>query len=268
MHTNRNRLCTLSFIVAFCAGLFLPLTEAVAQSEQELRREVEQLRERNRELERELQAARQQIQTLEQAVERLSDRLRALRDDRPDEDDEFEEEVTVDESDPHASPRAMFRAMQESYRETLGDMDIGEAAGRQRSIYLRSVERWRARINRDMRGSVAWHVRVLESEESRAGYRLKVQAIDPKTAAALGEPFELELPRRVARRYEQLVERRQAETLALQGVLIPDVQVNSERHEAGAFNVPPLIGPFAEFNFRIEVSAVMRPGEDQDRDRR
>jgi hypothetical protein len=195
----------------------------------------------------------------------LNERLRQLRDERPDDVDR-RPEVTLDESVPQASPRALFNAMEESYSEAMDGFEIGEDGDRQRSLYVRSVERWRARINREMRATIEWHVRVLESEEQRAGYTLTVVAIDPKTEARLGEPFVIELPRRLARRYEQLVERRQAEVLRVRGVLIPDVQVNHDRRDPGPFNVPPLIGPFAEFGFRIDPSAVTHPTDD-DRER-
>lgn len=267
-----NHIRSLLLIGAVLGACLIPAGEAVAQSEQDLRREVERLRERNRELERELDAARRQIQSLENAIERLNNRLQQLREGRPDrgEREADQEEVTIDESDPHASPRAMFNAMKESYEETFTDMEIGEANDRQRSLYLRSVERWRARINREMRGTIEWQARVIEAEDTRAGYLLRVVAVDPKTEVRLGEQFTIELPRRHARRYEQLVDRGQAERVRIRGVLTPDVQVNHDRRESGPFNVPPLIGPFAEFGFRIDVQAVTAPDEAETdrRDRR
>lgn len=262
-----NHVRSLMLVVAVLGVFLIPAGEAAAQSEQELRREVERLQERNRELERELEAARRQIQSLEQAIERLNNRLQQLRDAAPDRTEEEREEITIDESDPHASPRALFKAMKDSYEETLADMEIGEEGDRQRSLYIRSVTRWQARINREMRGTIEWQVRVIDTEETRAGYTLRVVAVDPETEARLGEPFDIELPRRHARRYEQLVDRRQAERLRVRGVLVPDVQVNADRREPGPFNVPPLIGPFAEFGFRIDISAVTAP-DDADTERR
>jgi hypothetical protein len=145
----------------------------------------------------------------------------------------------------------------------MANIDIGQEGDRQRAIYVRAVERWRGRINRELRSSVDWHVRVLESEEMNAGYLLHVVAIDPKTDVRLGEPFDMQLPRRVARRYEQLLERRQADRLQVRGVLVPDVRINHDRRDPGPFYVPPLIGPFAEFGFRIDPNAVLKPGDEE-----
>jgi len=257
-----SRLYVVAMVIAMLAGAALPAAEAVGQSERELRREVERLRERNRELERELEAARRQIKSLESAIERLNNRLSELRDQRPDSADDESEEVTIDESVPHASPRALFRAVVESYEEAVGDTEIGEDGDRQRSLYIRAVERWRARANREYRSTIDWHVRVLESEETRGGYRLTVAAVDPTTDVQLGDSFTIDLPRRQARRYEQLVERGQAEKLRVRGVLVPEIQVNADRRDPGPFNVPPLIGPFAEFGFRIDPNAMTAPGDE------
>jgi hypothetical protein len=222
----------------------------------------DRLQERNRELERELEAARARIAELEQTVARLTRQLERARPPQPGEPERDQPEVTIDESKPNASPRALLRAMTESYEEHLGEMEIGEDGDRTRALYLRQLERWLNRVNREFRAPLTWTVRVLETEETRAGHALRVLAIDPKSGARLGEAFEMELPRRLARRYEQLLARQEAEVLQIRGTLVPQARLNRERMSPGPFNVPPLIGPFAEFGFRIELSSVAKPGDD------
>ncbi len=245
--------CRLPIMLIFAVmqlGLIAP--HAAAQNIDELRRENQRLRAELEEKVRELEAAQSRIAELERA-------LAAAHGERQRDDDE--PEVTIDESVPSASPRALRRALSQDYAETLGDQEIGSADSRERNLYMRQLTRWQAAAARKYRSPIQWHVRVDREHQTRTGYDLRLTAIDPESHAELGDPFDLTLPRSVARRYEAMREQTETTILVLRGTLIPAVQVNPERHEAGAFDSPRLIGPFAEFGFTIEPRSLLRVGE-------
>lgn len=226
------------------------------QQDDDLRRENQQLRD-------ELEKAQQRIEELEAEVERMQQAIDRLRnrpgDDLPDSD----EEVTIDESQPDASPRALLAALTEHYNEFVGDMDPGQAGERSRELYLRNLNRWRSRVSREFRSQVQWHVRVINASESRRGYDLKVAAVDPETHVQLGEPFAVTIGRSTARRYEQFRSRNDVDVLVARATLIPEITINPSRQTAGPFDNPPLIGPFAEFGFKLEIRSLLPVGEDE-----
>jgi hypothetical protein len=167
--------------------------------------------------------------------------------------------TTVDESVPDASPRALRRALEAGYEERTKDLEIGSARDAKRRVYLQEVRRWAAQVNQRFRSSIDWHVRVSEIEATSRGFLMLAQAVDPVTHAELGDPFELLVPRAKAWSVERLARTRDLDVLQLRGAVIPMVSVNTDRQTAGPFDNPPLLGPFAEFRFRIEPSALKVP---------
>ena len=177
-----------------------------------------------------------------------------------------EEALSIDESVPNASPRALLTALKASYDKTFADQDQGEPGTGERTGYLRLVDRWAASANRDYRTKVAWHVRVLHAQMMRRGPEVKVQAVDPKTDAELGDPFVITLQRSVARRFEQLQQRDEADVLVLKGTLRPQVGFNPQRKDVGPFDNPRFIGPYAEFRLTVDVSSLLPPTDEGSED--
>ena len=234
---------------------------AAQQSPNDLRRENQSLRTQVRDLERELQAAKDRIAELNRLLQATRSRGPATA--------PAVGKVTIDESVPHASPRALFRAIVDSYRQELHDRDLASDDHLQRrAIYLRAINRWANRVNREMRAPIEWHVRLVEDEPVRSPYVRRMVAIDPKTHVELGNSFGVLLPRGLARRIDEQVQR--GDVLVLKGALSPRVRLNQERADRGVFDKPRFIGPFAEFGFTVDVTsllpAVPEPDEDQETD--
>jgi hypothetical protein len=257
-----------SFAVGMLA-LLATAGAASAQSDAGLRRENQRLRTQVDDLKRELDAARNRIAQLELEVEKLR-QLLAVTPQTP-AGQSIEERVTIDESVPHASPRALLKALQAAYLEAMLDIDPGDPetaeGNRQRTAYLRELQRWSRRMNREMKTPIEWHVRVA----GRSAYPpeagdLKVEAVDPETHVVLGPSFRVSMAWARARQLKLHDERGVAGVLVLKGVLIPNVTVDPERHEKGRFDhIPPLfVGPFVEFEFHVEGSSLTLPPKPQE----
>ncbi len=248
---------TLSTIAA---AILVGADNAVAQSDSDLRQENQRLRTQVKDLQREWEAAQRRIESLQHQIEELRELLIASERAAPPAaapaaTQPKTEKVSIDESIPNASPRALLNAIKESYQDAMGDLDIGSPGNRMRTAYMRALDRWAARVNRELRSQIQWHVRLIDFDQTRRG-RQRAMAVDPKTRVELGDPFEVIISRNLARRLEPLSQRGEREVLQLKGVLVPEVRLNKRREEPGPFNHPRLIGPFAEFAFTVEASSL------------
>ncbi len=240
---------------------------AVGQSQSDLRRDNQRLRAEVEELRRELDALRAELQRLREENTRLQRQLAAAPTGPaapPAAAVPPPPQVSIDETLPDASPRALLRSLVESYRETMADLPTGDSpASAERLAYMRQLDRWASRVNREYKVPIEWHVEVIDLPVTAGrGFTARVQAVDPMTAATLGDPFDASLPRPVANRLRQ-IEQRQGldEPLVLKGVLVPRVHVNEDRTDPGPFDNPRFIGTFAEFGFTVDVSALHPPKE-------
>lgn len=244
------------------------------ESDSDLRRENDELTTRVQDLQSELDAANREIETLRERIERLEAQLAAARRaavpppaTRPTPEPE---RVTVDETKPHASPRALFKALMESYSQATSDMDPGRAGSPNRRAYVKKLESWKGAVDRQFRGPITWHVRVVDARNidiNRDRAReivVTLLAVDPETDVRLGGPFDVRLSRTLAERIDRLEDRGELDVLVLRGTILPDIRINEQRTERGSFDNPPFIGPFAEMLYRIEVKSLMPVEEDRE----
>ena len=265
----RTHLCHPRLLACLAATAILaPVSSVVAQSDRDLRDENQRLTTEVKQLTRELDAAKGRIQNLQRQVESLRTALASVRRSSPQRSPAplKEEALTIDESVPNASPRALLMALKAGYDQTLADQDQGEPGSSERTRYLKAVDRWAASANREFRTKVAWHVRVLDAQTMRRGLEVKVQAVDPKTKTELGDPFVIALQRSVARRFEQLQQRDEADVLVLKGTLRPQVVFNPQRKDVGPFDNPRFIGPYAELRLTVDASSLLPPTDEESQD--
>jgi hypothetical protein len=262
-----NRPKTSRIVALGVLALLMAAGTASAQSDADLRRENQRLRTQVNDHKRELDAARSRIAQLELEVDKLRQLLNAAPPTTGEQP--TEEKVTIDETVPHASPRALLKALQDGYLEAMLDIDPGDpatpAGSRQRAAYLRDLHRWARRMSREMKAPIEWHIRVAGRGTRLEVPGLMVEAVDPKTHVVLGDPFPVTLHQDTVRRLRDLENRGQLGILVVKGVLIPQVLVNPNRHEQGLFNKPSFVGPFAEFEFRVEASSVTPPPKPKER---
>ncbi len=257
--------------VAFALSLVLAgATAPASQSDSDARRENQKLATQVADLQRELDAARKSIAAMEAEIVRLKTALAAAQRAVPASTvpgttgpaapaPTAPPQVTIDESIPDASPNALFRALEASYQEAVHDQPIGEPQDKVRVAYLRSLDRWVRRVNRDFRSQIQWHVRVAQLPGPETGGAVRLQAVDPVTDVPLGDPIDVMPPKAQLQRLATLARRGELGVLILKGVLMPNVMLNPSRADKGPFDKPRLIGPFAEFDPRLEVSSLTEP---------
>jgi len=250
-------------LVALAATI--PATPAAAQSDSELRRENQRLRTEVEELTRELEKERQRIADLEAALAALQKQLAERGSgsggaSAP----PVEEKVSIDESKPDASPRAMLNALKAAYEEAMSEMEIGQPASRERTLYTNQVERWLQQVTRDYRMTVEWTVTVSSINRHANGkdWLLEMQAVDPKFDTKLGDPFTAMLSDSRRRHLEKGIEG----TWLVRGRMTPALRFNAQREEVGTFDSPRFVGPFVEFGFGLEVLSIVeaKPVETSD----
>jgi len=257
--------------LAACLAILLlsSAPPAFAQSQSELRKENQRLQAELNDLAREHAEAKKEIEGLMEEIRRLRELLAqlgqtaassaAVTPPAP------EPEVSIDETIPNASPRALFGALRESYFAQVQEYEIGTSAGDPaRDIYLRNLQQWRARTNREFRSTIEWHVKMVGAAvPAGRGLSVRLQAVDPETLVELGDPFDAAVSRSLASRLQQREERSGLDdVLVLRGVLVPRTHINEERASEGAFNNPRLIGPFAEFLFTVDAHSLVPAADD------
>lgn len=258
-------------IVSLLAVVFLGVTAtpAVAQSDAQLRRENERLRSEAETLRNEVTDLKQRLADLEASNRALQERIRQLRAGSsaggstpvppppppP---------VSIDESKPDASPRALLNAVTASYAEATKDLDPGTPGRPDRLAFMRELDRWSKRANREHRTPIEWHVKEIGRDRTRAGYIYHLVAVDPVHGTELGDPFDALVPAASARRLSRLREHAESDVMVLKGTLQPMITINPDRSEVGTFDNPRFIGPYAEFGFGVIATSLMpdRPEEE------
>ena len=244
-------------ILAILFGLFLHAPafsqDAVREENAILQRENEQLRRQVQELQDELAEANERIARLERMIERLQG--------TPSASDEAaqQDEVTIDESKPNASPRAHFNAVVASHDKAMGDMEMSRPNSRQRTAYLRALDKWVAAANREFKLPIEWHVRFVDDMliNRDGSAKVTVVAVDPKTDAQLGDPFDVVLDDTIVRRILPVQERGDLDKMKLDALLVPTITLNLNRPERGAFDRPRFVGPYAEYVMDVLVRSLV-----------
>jgi len=239
-----------------------------AQSDADVRKQNQQLAAKVQDLEKELEAARKEASASKQRIADLEQQVAALKRGgvaaaatqpaplQP-------EPTSIDESVPNASPRALFSAIVKSYDETFNGMEVGRAGEPHRKAYLRKLEGWKTAMDRQHRGPITWHVRMVGEQPVTERTRIvKLQAVDPKTGAELGLPFDVVLSRALSDRLATSESRGDLGEMVLRGTAVPNVRVNEQRLSRGAFDNPPFIGPLAEYTFAVDARSLLPAKED------
>lgn len=258
------------WVVALVVATLAPLAGAQSGSPtlNQLRRENEALRQRVDQLEAQLDRSRQTIEVLTEQIEELNGEMRRLRTrlERSGGGEAMEEDTgeaaaeepsfaEVDLEAPLASPESMIASLQATYAEALSgrafdtDGDLGR--------YVREVRRWARDQRRRVRGDAEWLIEVTAVlNDDPGGVEVEYRVVDQETLLPYSERlFTLELPARVSRFFLRSADR---PLWLVRGMVRAEPRVELEREEAGFFDFPAFIGPFAEFGFELEVDAMAR----------
>jgi hypothetical protein len=211
------------------------------------------LRQRIRELERELAEAQRRIADLERFIREL---------DPPDPTDPGEPQIDLQVVEPLASPDALLAHLRVQY-EHFADEHGPFETERERNAYLLRLRRWVATMNQRYRGTVDWTCRVAARQRLADGDTFLDLVVLDDEGRALSERFVVVVPSRMRAAAERLVVN---EGARVRGVMRPKVRLNEDRQTAGAFDIPPFIGAFVEYDFEVQMTSLVRtslptPGE-------
>lgn len=256
-----TRISTLStlFFVAFLAGVAGPAaTPASAeemihfsQPDPAAEDEIEALKRRIGELERQLQAARETIAILRRQL--------AQQGVQP-EEVEVEDPLVLPQDQPLASPEATLAAVIADYAEFREGKTWDDEKDRRN--FLREVDRWTSRMEKEYRGRVEWTCDMVAREQLRSGEEfLMVVVRDLETGNRWSNQFEVAIPRRLQARAHRIPS---DEPIILRGTFQLDLSINPERLERGSFDSPRFVGPFVEFGFNFDVSAIAEVEREDD----
>lgn len=260
-----------------CAGLLVApaAITGVAHAQPEastndLRRENDQLRERIAQLQAQLAERNKKIKELEDKVKELEKGGTPATTPAPTPAKTPDATTPPDTStpsgptatppeDPLAAPESLFAVLQAEYNDTVGTLPRGNESDVKR--YLREVSKWAKAAERKHRGSVDWVILVQKVNEEAGRTTIDYRVIDASSGLAYGTTTsQLALSGRLAK---QITEQPNQKTWKLIGTMNAKPAVNPERAEATLFNVPKLIGPYAEFGFDVSVTSltpILAPG--------
>ncbi|MEM0982542.1 MAG: hypothetical protein AAGI17_01185 [Planctomycetota bacterium] len=252
--------------LAVVSGLAAP--QAAAQntmSPAELRRELEQERvraeraeQRVAQLEAELQALRAELAAMRQGGTPQRVRPAGVA---PSGGSSGQAPVP---GDPLASPSSLFFAMQLSYEQATSFDGRPEPSERD---VLNAVRDWTRDARRELSGLSEWLVQ-LRAAEMTEGTNLPAFAeasmtvLDRRSLRPIGSPIRVQVPGRFRSRVSEAGEH---------AYFLLDARVqaapvfNANREEAGIFNFPLLIGPYAEFGFDLDWQRLRPIDEDEAR---
>jgi len=253
---TRSRRMSRMIQLMMCAVALVALAPgAWAQGPANLAQENEELKQRVETLEKQLEQARERIAALNEEMARLREQLaegggaRA----RPGSPAGGASSGEVP-SDPMASPESLFETLRESYVSNFGGEPYDTRADQNR--LRRMVSSWVRDMQREHRGNIKWHVRILDaSQADERGGPVRFQVVDPATGADIGEPTEALFPARMARRIDSATP---DEVWVMEGRTSARPMVNRTRIEedddpqSGA----RYIGPFAEFAYELAIESI------------
>lgn len=267
-------LCAVCVAVGMTTGG--GVTTALAQPEAsttDLRRENDQLRERVAQLQAQVAERNKRIKELEDRIKELekggapaapSTQTPAAPTKAPDApaqpaDSGISGPTAQPPEDPFASPESMFAVLVNEYNEAVGALPRESDADTKR--YLREVSKWAKASERKHRGNIDWLIQVQKVIEEAGRTTIEYRVLDAASGMPYGtSPSQIALTGRLAK---QITDQPTQKTWKLQGTVSAKPIVNPDRAEPTLFNVPKLIGPYAEFGFDVSattLTAVLAPG--------
>lgn len=171
------------------------------------------------------------------------------------------------QTDPFESPGSIRSALEADYTKALAEALPAPGDAAAAALFRRELERWVASVNRTFRQAVRWNARLLKAEPQGERLLVTLVPVDPESGISLGEEYTASLDPRIARRLPAAARNRpDGEAWVVTGTFVPEIRFRPERMERGIFDNPPLLGPGAEFLWRIEVESMVparrgKPGE-------
>lgn len=268
-------------VVVCAAALGLPVVEskAIAQPEQaspaDLRRENDQLRERVAAMQAQLAERNRKIKQLEDEVKALKEQAKAApatpaatpgsapARPTPPAGAPTPKPAAPPASSPTgptaplpgealASPEAMFAVLAKDYDDVTKSMALETDDDRKR--FIREASKWARGVERKHRGMVEWVIEVVSATDAGGRTTVEYRVLDPDSRLPYGTVAQtMVLPSRTGK---PLADRKDQKFWKLTGTFGAKPTINADRESSGFFDVPKLIGPFAEFGYDLTVTTL------------
>lgn len=225
------------------------------QSNNDLRRENDQLKERIAGLEAQIEQLRKRVQSLDEENRRLRQAIAEQgrqTTSTPGGSQPTTPTTTAPSApkDPLASPESLFNALLSSFQASqLASMPYESRT--ERTAYTREATRWARGTEREYRGPVTWTIEITEVSPVRGrDTDVTFFVLNAQTGERIGDAVTSAFPARFAQ------ELRPDSRMRIEGVFGSRPNVNPERLERGTFDNPRFIAPMIEFGFDLAVRRV------------
>lgn len=265
----RRRALSMMFLI----GALGAASFAQGESPAELRQEAERLTRENQAIQSELDALRARLDAMIRENEALRRLLAARGTTAPSVGAPSGSpggQAGGIAADPYSSPDALFVALLLDYAE---HRDAAAPSEEDAESERRRVRAWTQGVPRRFTGTGEWLTRVefVEREDPREPYKAWVTVLHPGTLEAIGEPPLLEIPERFAVRMLKGPAKDAPAASSTLWQLRVQMQArpvfDRERDEAGPFDYPRFLGPYAGFGYRVDLLGINALSEDEARRR-
>lgn len=262
-------------LIAFCVQQV-----AMGQSESQINQQQARHSQQIADLEAEITALGQRVIELEDLIRSLHGRLDSLESgdtDGPAEtgttDTQNASEVVPAPStkpeNPLQDPAAFLTTLRWSFdNELMTDPSFAlgaqSADPRAQEEAAAILDAWVERLNRLYAKPITWSIQVLEVETRADKDPLYTMQALNKAGSEAGEPFQLQLRGRIARRVEAWRSKPDLARLLLKGTLEPNLTVVESMHPGRTINTEvhfdtkrEEVSPYVWFDFRVRVSSVL-----------
>lgn len=243
------RAMLIALVILATPGLASAQTD---QSNNDLRRENDQLKERIAGLEAQVEQLRKRVQSLDEENRRLRQAIteQGRQTTSTPGGSQPTTPTTTTPKDPLASPDSLFNTLLSSFQASpLASMPYESRT--ERTAYTREATRWARGTEREYRGPVTWTIEITEVSPVRGrDTDVTFFVLNAQTGERIGDAVTSAFPARFAQ------ELRPDSRMRIEGVFGSRPNVNPERLERGTFDNPRFIAPMIEFGFDLAVRRI------------
>jgi uncharacterized coiled-coil protein SlyX len=235
--------------IAFCLAASAPQDQTAG----DLRREIDQLRQQVTEQQADLDAARARIQELEQ---QLADRSRSGNAGASTATDTAPPAPTPVPADPNLGPGGLLSSLQADYLAAFPSDPPARMAGSNGALerHWSALRTWATKTEREGVRSLSW-TGTIDPNSVRASNRTVTF-----TVIVTNGSREYRVPGAVSTGTFERVLRNGAlieGPVTVNAIIKPRLRINPDRPAPGAFDVPPMVGPYVEFGYVCDVKSVV-----------
>lgn len=243
------RAATVAASIAFVPAAPASAQDAPPQSMNDLRQEIDRLRQELSRRDADLDAAKAQIAALKAEIAALKVATTAVGAQPP-----AAAAPAPVPADPTIGPGGLLSTLQAEYLAAFPSLpDTGDQ--QKLNLHLRSLEPWCAKANRDGIRQYAWVGSVDQASVRAQGRNVGFVVVFRNGTREFKQPFVVDqgMLTRVRAKDGGLLDG----DLQFNVIAKPKLAVNGARPSPGAFENPPMVGPYIDFLLDLELKSVV-----------